>query len=58
MNVITDANSVDPDQTDPIDLRLYCLTKRLLKHFSRREKQTTDTLRVNRGKYLEADQTA
>ena len=46
-------NSVDPDQTAPIgqsDLSLHCLTKRLLKHFRIRQKQTTfvviGTLRV------------
>ena len=34
-------NSVDPDQTAPIsDLNLYCLSLSLLKHFSRRQKQT------------------
>ena len=49
-----EANSVDPEQTAPIkeqsDLGPHCLPWRLLKHFSRREKQTTfvaiGTLRV------------
>ena len=39
-----EANSVDPEQTAPIeqsDLGSHCLPQRLLKHFSRREKQTT-----------------
>ena len=42
---------MDPDQTAPNDLGLHCLLKRLLKHFSRRQKQTTfvviGVLRVN-----------
>ena len=41
---------MDPEQTAP-DLGSHCLPKRLLKHFSRREKQTTfvaiGALRVN-----------
>ena len=36
---------MDPEQTAPIseqsDLSPHCLQKRLLKHFSRQEKQTT-----------------
>ena len=39
------ANSVDPDQTAPVlgprCLLLHCLAKRLLKHFSRQQKQMT-----------------
>ena len=39
------ANSVYTDQTAPVlqeqpDLGLHCLTKRFLKHISRRQKQT------------------
>ena len=49
-NLSIEANRVDPDQTAP-DLGPNCLSKRLLKHFSRREKQTTfvaiGALRVN-----------
>ena len=37
--VSVDANSVDPDQTAPIGI--HCLTKKLLKHFSRQQKQTS-----------------
>ena len=33
-----EANSVDPDQTD---MGPHCLSKRLLKKFSRQQKQTT-----------------
>ena len=39
-----EANGVDPEQTAPkeqSDLGPHCLPKRLFKHFSRREKQTT-----------------
>ena len=36
-----EANSDDPDQTAPIDLGLHCLLERLLKHLSRRQKETT-----------------
>ena len=33
---------MNPYETTPVsDLGLHCLTKRLLKHFSRRQKQTT-----------------
>ena len=47
--LIIEASSMDPEQTAPIyeqsDLgpqwTPHCLPKRLLKHFSRREKQTT-----------------
>ena len=55
MSNITDelsieANSVDPEQTAP-DLGPHCLQLTLLKHFNRREKQTTfvaiGVLRVN-----------
>ena len=47
-NVSVEANGVDPEQ-EQSDLGLHCLTKRLLKHFNRRQKQTTfviGTLRV------------
>ena len=37
-NVSEEANSVDQDQSD---LSLHLLTKRLLKHFCRRQNQTT-----------------
>ena len=46
-NVSVDANSVDPHQTAPqlwfeqSDLAQHYLTKRLLKHFSRQQTQTT-----------------
>ena len=38
-----EANSMDPEQTAPIQSNLgsHCLPYRLIKHFSRREKQTT-----------------
>ena len=47
-------NSVDPEQTaQQSDLGPHCLPWRLLKHFSRREKQTTfvaiGALRVKKG---------
>ena len=32
---------MDPEQTEQSDLGLHCLLLRLLKHFRRREKQTT-----------------
>ena len=45
-----EANSVDPEQ-EQSDLGSHCLPKKVLKHFSRREKQTTvvaiGALRVN-----------
>ena len=34
-----EVNSLDPEQTAPMGQ--YCLPQRLLKHFGRREKQTT-----------------
>ena len=39
VNKNIEANSVDPDQTVPLDL--HCLPKRLQKYFSRRQKHTT-----------------
>ena len=39
MNLSIEANRVDPDQTAQSDLGPHCLSKRLLKHFRRREKQ-------------------
>ena len=42
MNVRIEANRMDPDQQqEQSDLGPHCLTKSLLEHFSRQQKQVT-----------------